>query len=65
MLRRSLVVWLGLLVLAIANAGVREALITPSTGAAAGHVFSTVTLCRGDPLAGVAHHLVDSPSFVR
>ena len=45
MLRRSLVVWLGLLVLAIANAGVREALITPSMGASAGHVISTITLC--------------------
>jgi hypothetical protein len=45
MLRRSLVVWLGLLVLAIANAGVREALITPSMGALAGHVISTITLC--------------------
>ncbi|HXW07108.1 MAG TPA: hypothetical protein VD833_17875, partial [Vicinamibacterales bacterium] len=45
MLKRSLVVWLGLLVLAIANAGVREALITPSMGASAGHVISTMTLC--------------------
>jgi hypothetical protein len=45
MLRRSLVVWLGLLVLAIANAGVREALITPGMGASAGHVISTITLC--------------------
>jgi hypothetical protein len=45
MLRRSLVVWLGLLVLAIANGGVREALITPSMGASAGHVISTMTLC--------------------
>jgi hypothetical protein len=45
MLRRSFVVWLGLLVLAIANAGVREALITPSMGASAGHVISTITLC--------------------
>jgi hypothetical protein len=43
--RRALVVWLGLLVLAIANAGVREALITPSMGASAGHVISTITLC--------------------
>jgi hypothetical protein len=45
MLRRSFVVWLGLLVLAIANAGLREALITPSMGASAGHVISTITLC--------------------
>ena len=45
MLRRSLVVWFGLIVLAIANAGVREALITPSMGASAGHVISTITLC--------------------
>jgi hypothetical protein len=45
MLRRSLVVWFGLLVLAIANAGVREALITPSMGASAGRVISTITLC--------------------
>jgi hypothetical protein len=45
MLRRSLVVWFGLLVLAIGNAGVRETLITPSMGASAGHVISTMTLC--------------------
>jgi hypothetical protein len=45
MLKRALVVWFGLLVLAIANAGVREALITPSMGASAGHVISTITLC--------------------
>jgi hypothetical protein len=45
MLRRSLVIWFGLLVLAIANAGVRETLITPSMDASAGHVISTFTLC--------------------
>jgi hypothetical protein len=45
MLRRSLVVWLVLLVLAIANAGLREALITPMRGPSAGHVISTITLC--------------------
>ena len=45
MLRRAVVVWFGLLVLAIANAGLREALITPAMGASAGHVISTITLC--------------------
>jgi len=42
---RALVVWLGLLALAIINGGIREAVIIPRTGELAGHVISTISLC--------------------
>jgi hypothetical protein len=42
---RALLVWLGLLALAIVNGGVREALIIPRTGELAGHAISTISLC--------------------
>ena len=42
---RPLVVWLGLLALAILNGGIREALIIPRTGELAGHAISTIMLC--------------------
>lgn len=42
---RALVVWLGMVVIAIMNAGLRNALITPLIGEQAGHVAGTVTGC--------------------
>ena len=36
--------WVGMVVIAILNAGFRETLITPSTGEYAAHVISTATL---------------------
>jgi hypothetical protein len=45
MLLRALTVWVGLVVLAILNAGLREGVWTPRIGAQAGHVLSTVLLC--------------------
>jgi hypothetical protein len=45
MMRRSLVVWLGLVVLAVVNGAIREALIAPRLGERAAHVASTITLC--------------------
>ena len=42
---RALVVWVGLLGLAIVNGGVREALIIPRTGELAGQAISTISLC--------------------
>lgn len=45
MLSRSVAVWFGLLVLAIANGAIREALLTPRFGAGTGHAISTATLC--------------------
>jgi hypothetical protein len=44
MLIRALVVWFGLLALAIANGALRELAIVPSTGDTAGHAISSVTL---------------------
>ena len=44
---RSFLVWCAFLVLAILNAGVREALLTPRLGELAGHVISTLALCAG------------------
>jgi hypothetical protein len=44
MLIRALVVWFGLLVLAIANGALREFAMVPSTGDTAGHAISSVTL---------------------
>ena len=45
MIGRALAVWVVLLVLAIANAGLREGVWTPKFGAQVGHVLSTVILC--------------------
>jgi hypothetical protein len=45
MLTRALIVWLGLLIVAVANGAVREFAIVPRTGEIAGHVVSTLTLC--------------------
>ncbi len=45
MLPRATVIWLLLLVLAILNGAVREALISPLTGPQVGHVVSTLLLC--------------------
>ncbi len=42
---RALVVWLGMVVIAILNAGLRNALLTPLLGEQAGHVAGTVTGC--------------------
>jgi hypothetical protein len=42
---RALIVWFGLLALAIINGGIREGLIIPRTGDLAGHAISTVSLC--------------------
>ncbi len=42
---RALLLWLLLMVLAIANGGFREALLTPRLGAPAAHVVSTLLLC--------------------
>jgi hypothetical protein len=63
MLVRALVVWIVLLVTAIANGAVRELAFVPRIGEAAGHVLSTLTLCaaisccRGSRSAGFAPYL--------
>ncbi len=44
MLARALVTWLGLVALAIGNGTLREFLVTPRWGAAAGHVSSSLLL---------------------
>jgi hypothetical protein len=44
MLLRTVIVWFVLLVIAIANGAVREALLIPATGEAAGRAISTVML---------------------
>jgi hypothetical protein len=41
---RALAIWFLLLAVAIANGGLREALIVPRAGAAAGHAISTLLL---------------------
>ena len=41
---RAIAVWLGLMVLAIANGGIREALMVPRFGPQASHVISTFLL---------------------
>jgi hypothetical protein len=41
---RAALVWLGLLVVAVANGGVRQALLVPRFGDPVGHVISTLTL---------------------
>ncbi len=45
MLVRAVLVWLLLMIIAIANGGLREMLISPRLGARIGHVASTVILC--------------------
>ena len=42
---RSVIAWLGLLVVAVVNGGIRETWIIPATGELAGHAISTVMLC--------------------
>ena len=42
---RAMTVWFGIVPIAIANGAVREILIVPAAGPAAGHVISTITLC--------------------
>lgn len=44
-LLRSLLVWCGLVLAAIANAGVRETWISRNFGEPAGHALSTASLC--------------------
>lgn len=44
-LGKAIVVWLGLMVLAVANGAVREAILTRRIGPGAAHVVSTVMLC--------------------
>jgi hypothetical protein len=45
MLRRSLVVWLAILILAVLNGSARNAFLTPQVGEHAAHIVSTVMLC--------------------
>lgn len=45
MVIKSLLVWIGLLTLAILNGAFRETLLTPRFGAGASHVVSTFMLC--------------------
>lgn len=42
---RALAVWLGIMLLAIANGGVRQAILIPRIGPESGHVASTLILC--------------------
>jgi len=44
MLIRALIIWFGLLALAIVNGGLREIAIVPRTGDVVGHAISSVTL---------------------
>lgn len=52
MLGRAMVVWCGLLLLAIANGAAREAFFAPRVGAGLGHAISTVLLSIGILLVG-------------
>jgi hypothetical protein len=45
MVRRSLIVWIVMLVGASVNGAIREALLIPAMGAVAGRTVSTVALC--------------------
>jgi hypothetical protein len=45
MVLRACIVWVGLAVLAVLNAGLREGVWAPRFGQQAGHVVSTVLLC--------------------
>ena len=44
MLLRAMLVWLALLLLAIANGGLRESVLLPRMGTASAHAWSTITL---------------------
>ena len=44
MFLRAIAIWFVLLIIAVLNGAVREALIIPRLGRGAGHVISTVTL---------------------
>ena len=44
MITRALVIWIVLLALAVANGGVREAILIPRLGGAIGRALSTLTL---------------------
>ena len=52
MLARSIIVWFGLLILAVGNGAVREAFFVPRVGSGAGHAISTVLLSMLILLAG-------------
>lgn len=45
MILRALTVWLGLMVVAIANGAFREAVLRPRVGELAGRIVSTLLLC--------------------
>lgn len=45
MVRRSLIVWLAMLVMASVNGGVREALLVPLMGSGGARAVSTLLLC--------------------
>ncbi len=45
MILRSIVIWLGLMVVAIANGAFREAVLKPRLGELAGRIISTLMLC--------------------
>jgi hypothetical protein len=47
MVARSVIVWFGLLALAVANGAAREAFLTPRVGTGAGHGISTLLLSVG------------------
>ena len=42
---RALAVWLGIMLLAIANGGIRQAILIPRMGPDSGHIASTLILC--------------------
>jgi hypothetical protein len=45
MYSRALAIWLLLLILALLNGAIREALVTPRFGEQGGHIISTAILC--------------------
>jgi hypothetical protein len=45
MVRRSVIVWFAMLIMASANGGVREALLVPTMGPGAARAVSTLLLC--------------------
>jgi hypothetical protein len=44
---RALIIWCALLLVAVANGGFREAVLTPRFGSHTGHIVSTIMLCAG------------------
>ena len=44
---RALIIWLALLVVAVANGAFREAVLIPRVGPHTGHIVSTLMLCAG------------------